>query len=242
VRSAVVLASLSGVPQRRKRFLLVGSKVGNFRFPGEVTQHADSGLFEGVDTFEMLSPDFFIQNPEDGKELWTFDDATSDLPSLEAGERNESYRSSALNSLQKYFRKGAKTPLDHFAVGHKPYFLEMMSYIPEGRSALDPEVSKTIPKKIRPTSGFKNSYQRILGNAPSPTITRNFTTPSSANCIHPHQNRALSIREGARCQSFPDWFDFLGTTDEKRLQIGNAVPPLLGKAIGEAILRALDGN
>jgi DNA (cytosine-5)-methyltransferase 1 len=242
VRSAVVLASLSGVPQRRKRFLLVGSKVGNFRFPGEVIQHADSGLFEGVDTFEMLGPDFIMQNPEDGKELWTFDDATSDLPSLEAGERNESYRSVALNSLQKYFRKGAKTPLDHFAVGHKPYFLEMMSYIPEGRSALDPEVSKTIPKKIRPTSGFKNSYQRILGNAPSPTITRNFTTPSSANCIHPHQNRALSIREGARCQSFPDWFDFLGTTDEKRLQIGNAVPPLLGKAIGEAILRALDGN
>jgi DNA (cytosine-5)-methyltransferase 1 len=73
----------------------------------------------------------------------------------------------------------------------------------------------------------------------SPTITRNFTTPSSANCIHPSQDRALSIREGARCQSFPDWFVFLGTTDEKRLQIGNAVPPLLGKAIGESILAAL---
>jgi DNA (cytosine-5)-methyltransferase 1 len=49
----------------------------------------------------------------------------------------------------------------------------------------------------------------------------------------------LSIREGARCQSFPDWFDFLGTIDEKRLQIGNAVPPLLGKAIGDSILSAI---
>jgi DNA (cytosine-5)-methyltransferase 1 len=115
----------------------------------------------------------------------------------------------------------------------------MLSYIPQGKSGLDPDVQKHMPKKLRPTSGFKNSYQRIIGDAPSPTITRNFTTPSSANCIHPSQDRALSIREGARCQSFPDWFVFLGTTDEKRLQIGNAVPPLLGKAIGESILAAL---
>ena len=242
VRSAVVLASLSGVPQRRKRFLLVGSKSGNFVFPGEKRQIADPGLFKGTQSFELAGPDFIHQSPDDGEETWTFDDATSDLPSLKAGERNESYKKSPQNELQKYFRDGAKLPLDHFAVGHKPYFLEMMSYIPEGRSALDPEISKTIPKKIRPTSGFKNSYQRILGNAPSPTITRNFTTPSSANCIHPHQDRALSIREGARCQSFPDWFNFLGSVEEKRLQIGNAVPPLLGKAIGESILRALDGN
>jgi DNA (cytosine-5)-methyltransferase 1 len=49
----------------------------------------------------------------------------------------------------------------------------------------------------------------------------------------------LSIREGARCQSFPDWFYFLGSTDEKRLQIGNAVPPLLGKAIGVSILNSI---
>jgi DNA (cytosine-5)-methyltransferase 1 len=114
-----------------------------------------------------------------------------------------------------------------------------MSYIPQGRSALDPEIQAQIPEALRPTSGFKNSYQRIVADAPSPTITRNFTTPSSANCIHPHQDRALSIREGARCQTFPDWFDFLGTTDEKRLQIGNAVPPLLGKALGESLLESL---
>jgi DNA (cytosine-5)-methyltransferase 1 len=140
-----------------------------------------------------------------------------------------------LNSLQEYFRKGSEIPLDHFAVGHREYFIEMLSYIPQGKSALDPDVQKLMPKSLRPTSGFKNSYQRIVGDAPSPTITRNFTTPSSANCIHPKQDRALSIREGARCQSFPDWFYFLGTTDEKRLQIGNAVPTLLSQALKESI-------
>lgn len=237
VRSAIVLASLSGVPQRRKRFLLVGSKVGTFKFPGELELPNDENLF---DSNEFSLERFFIQKPEDGKEKWTFNDATSDLPSLKAGEKLEKYKSAPKNDLQKYFREGSEKPLDHFAVGHRDYFIELLSYIPQGKSALDPEVQKLIPKKLRPTSGFKNSYQRIIGDAPSPTITRNFTTPSSANCIHPSQDRALSIREGARCQSFPDWFYFLGTTDEKRLQIGNAVPPLLGKAIGESILNAID--
>jgi DNA (cytosine-5)-methyltransferase 1 len=50
----------------------------------------------------------------------------------------------------------------------------------------------------------------------------------------------LSLREGARCQSFPDSFRFHGTHSEKRLQIGNAVPPLLGKALGDALLESLE--
>jgi len=236
VRSAIVLASLSGVPQRRKRFLLVGSKVGVFKFPGETNLPSDENLF---DSNELALEKFFVQKSDDGTEQWTFNDATSDLPKLKAGEKLEKYKSDPKNELQRFFREGSEKPLDHFAVGHREYFIEMLSYIPQGKSALDPEVQKTMPKKLRPTSGFKNSYQRIVGDAPSPTITRNFTTPSSANCIHPSQDRALSIREGARCQSFPDWFYFLGTTDEKRLQIGNAVPPLLGRAIGISILNAL---
>ena len=242
VRSAIVLASLSGVPQRRKRFLLVGSKVGPFQFPGEAELPSEGNLFNSDGIDELALERFFIQRPEDGIEAWTFNDATSDLPALRAGQRLEKYKSPAKNALQEYFRKGSETPIDHFAVGHREYFIEMLSYIPQGKSALDPEVQNTMPKSLRPTSGFKNSYQRIIGDAPSPTITRNFTTPSSANCIHPDQDRALSIREGARCQSFPDWFYFLGTTDEKRLQIGNAVPPLLGKAIGESILNAVGAS
>lgn len=240
VRSAVVLASLSGVPQRRKRFLLVGSKVGTFRFPGENYAEKDSSLFEFDEDINLEK--FFVQKPEDGLEQWTFQDATSDLPPLKAGQKIEKYVSPPLNSLQKYFREKSDTPLDHYASSHRDYFLELLSYIPQGKSALDPEVQLTIPKNLRPKTGFKNSYQRLVLNEPSPTITRNFTTPSSANCIHPLQDRALSIREGARCQSFPDWFTFLGSNDDKRLQIGNAVPPLLAKSIGESILQTFANN
>ena len=240
VRSAIVLASLSGVPQRRRRFLLVGSKVGPFKFPGEIDFPSEDSLFDSDKFNDLALEKFFVQRPEDGFEKWTFNDATSDLPKLEAGQRVEKYTSPAKNELQAYFRDGSDTPIDHFAVGHREYFIKMLSYIPQGKSALDPEVQEKMPQNLRPKSGFKNSYQRIIGDAPSPTITRNFTTPSSANCIHPSQDRALSIREGARCQSFPDWFHFLGSVDEKRLQIGNAVPPLLGKAIGQSILSAIE--
>jgi DNA (cytosine-5)-methyltransferase 1 len=231
VRAAIVQASIVGVPQRRRRFILVGVKSGMFTFPGE-----SSGGLSRNDTDAGLDADLTFR---DGVEKWSFDDAVSDLVSLEAGETKNSYKSRPKNELQRFLRNGASAPTDHTAVGHRPDFVKMMSYIPEGRSAIDPEINQTIPENIRPKSGYPNSYMRIKRNKPAPTITRNFTTPSSANCIHPSQNRALSIREGARCQSFPDTFEFLGSTEEKRLQIGNAVPPLLGKALGDELLLTL---
>lgn len=230
VRAGVVQASIVGVPQRRRRFMLVGLREGFFRFPGENVNTPIDIPSEGLDV---------DLNFRDGKELWSFDDATSDLPSLAAGEEDNRYSSSAKNTLQEFLRAGAERPSDHKAVGHKPDFIKMMSYIPQGKSAMDPDIASLIPETIRPKKGFPNSYARLKGNKPAPTITRNFTTPSSANCIHPHQDRAMSLREGARCQTFPDWFAFLGSTEDKRLQIGNAVPPLLGKAIGENLLAAL---
>jgi DNA (cytosine-5)-methyltransferase 1 len=122
---------------------------------------------------------------------------------------------------------------------HKPGFIKMMGYIPQGKSALDPDINRQIPEEIRPGKGFPNSYSRIRADVPSPTITRNFTTPSSANCIHPFSDRALSFREGARLQTFPDHFRFTGTKDQVRLQIGNAVPPKLGAYLGSLLAEEL---
>ncbi len=233
VSAGIVLSSLHGVPQRRRRFILVGTRARAFQFP------LQSGIQKN--DLNLISEANLLvdQKPTDGVEQWTFDDATSDLPLLLAGERNDSYATDPSNDLQRWFRVGSEHPTDHVAVGHKASFVELMSYIPEGKSALDPAVSATIPEHLRPTSGYPNSYARIVGDKPSPTITRNFTTPSSANCIHPHQNRALSLREGARCQSFPDRYQFTGSVDDKRLQIGNAVPPLLARALGDALLEAI---
>ena len=94
----------------------------------------------------------------------------------------------------------------------------------------------------RLTSGYRNTYGRLVANRPSTTITNNMCTPSGLRCIHYAQNRALSPREGARIQSFPDWFKFFGTRTDITKQIGNAVPPLLAIAMARKIHLTLGEN
>lgn len=226
VHPGVLLASRFGVPQRRRRFILVGERTGKFVFPQSRDFDSSAGSPLEVD-----------QRRDDGFQVISFDDATSDLPKLLAGQHKEKYTKEPKNPYQKWARESAVTLNDHMAPRHSDDFVRLMSYIPQGASAFSPEVFESIPKALRPGTGFTNSYARILGNQPSPTITRNFTTPSSANCIHPHFDRALSLREGARCQSFPDDYIFEGSTSDRRLQIGNAVPPLLAKAVAESLLK-----
>ena len=97
-------------------------------------------------------------------------------------------------------------------------------------------------KNIRPKSGYSNTYAKMWWHAPAPTITRNFATPSSSRCIHPIDSRALTIREGARLQSFPDDYIFFGNDGDKKLQIGNAVPPLLSIALAKSISNYFTGE
>lgn len=231
VRTAIVQASIVGVPQRRRRFIMIGTPPGvDIVFPGE---------FDGATPPKISALDVDLTY-RDGQESWTLWDAISDLAQINAGQKSSEYKSGPQNALQSFLRGTNESISLHAAVNHKPSFIEMMSYIPQGKSALDPEISERIPEAIRPKSGYPNSYSRLKPDQPAPTITRNFTTPSSANCIHPYQDRALSFREGARCQTFPDSYEFFGTPEEVRLQIGNAVPPLLAKALGEAILHAIE--
>ena len=76
----------------------------------------------------------------------------------------------------------------------------------------------------------------------SVTITTRFDTPSSGRFTHPFLNRAITVREAARIQSFPDTFVFHGNKTSQMKQVGNAVPPLLAKAIAEVILEDITKN
>jgi DNA (cytosine-5)-methyltransferase 1 len=87
------------------------------------------------------------------------------------------------------------------------------------------------------TSGFSTCYSRLEPDLPSVTITVNFVHPASNKCIHPLQDRALTPREGARLQGFPDSFKFIGSRAQVVKQIGNAVPPLIGRVIAESLAR-----
>ena len=81
----------------------------------------------------------------------------------------------------------------------------------------------------------------MIESQPCTTITNNLSTPSGLRCIHYDQNRALTPREGARIQSFPDWFVFSGEKANITAQVGNAVPPLLAMALAKKIDSALKG-
>ena len=86
---------------------------------------------------------------------------------------------------------------------------------------------------MEPSDG---AYKRLDENQVSVTID---TGNNHSNYFHPLYNRLPTIREAARLQSFPDEFEFIGSRSDQYRQVGNAVPPLLAKAIAEEILRKI---
>jgi DNA (cytosine-5)-methyltransferase 1 len=92
-------------------------------------------------------------------------------------------------------------------------------------------------KELRENRFRQTKYQRLDRKKPSPTIMTH-----RHNYFHPTENRYLTQREAAALQSFPNDFQFFGPLSAQWRQIGNAVPPLLGKAIGSAILEMHAGS
>lgn len=200
-----------GVPQQRERVILVGFlNNNNFEYPSPT--HG-----------EGLTP------------YLTLKDALGDLPVIDSGQTNNEYATQANNDFLKFVRINGTTVLDeHSSPKNGEHLIKIMQTLKDGQSKDD------LPEEIRPKSGYGNTYAKLWWNRPSTTITRNFACPSSSRCIHPRDSRAMSIREGARLQSFPDNYKFYGSDAMKRLEIGNAVPPLLSIEIAKAMLKALD--
>ena len=98
---------------------------------------------------------------------------------------------------------------------------------------------KVLSEDLQPNTNFNNTYGRLDPDKPSFTIHTRFDTPSTGELYHPYENRALTVREGARIQSFKDEFIIFGNKGSQFRQIGNAVPPQLAKAIGDHILNKL---
>ena len=212
VESPVLNAVDYGVPETRKRVIITGTLLGrSFNYP---------------DPTHFKSESLFTKN-----KYLTLKDAISDLPFIKSGTESNEYFSPPQNLYQKLMRINAPEKLnDHNSSNHNQNLIALMDELPDGGSPRD------VHESLRPKSGFGNTYCRLWWEKPSPTITRNLGTPSSSRCIHPKVPRALTTREGARIQSFPDDFQFYGSRSARNLQIGNAVPPLLSKVLAEAIL------
>ena len=170
----------------------------------------------------------------------TVKQAIDDLPPVYGNKPVSSYQESspATNEYQSLMRGQNKQLTGHFSslYGEKMQTIINNVVQGEGKNYINSLVDKGIlDKKYRLTSGYKNTYGRLIENLPCTTITNNMSTPSGLRCIHYRENRALTPREGARIQSFPDWFQFSGCKENITTQIGNAVPPLLAMKIAEEL-------
>jgi DNA-cytosine methyltransferase len=167
----------------------------------------------------------------------TVRDAISDLSYLESGqgENETGYSTKPQSDYQKKMRMNSKKLYNHKATNHNQVALDKLKLIPEQGNKND------LPKELHGNQKFKTTWGRLKWDEQSPTIDTRFDTPSNGTNSHPVLHRSITPREAARIQSFPDDFVFIGRKTEICKQIGNAVPPLLARAIGKAILGSVDG-
>lgn len=207
--TALLDASDFGVPQKRKRFFIVGHKKQS-----------------GGKKFDFGS----LQK----QPLVTVGEAIADLPELENGQMLDKafYRSKAESNYAKLMRGRLRKALQNYVTESKPHIIERYRHIKQGenwKAALDKGLLDTYSSTKYTHSGI---YRRLPDNEPSVTIA-NYR---KSMLIHPWEDRGLSLREAARLQSFPDNFIFEGPHSYQQQQVGNAVPPLLAKAIFEKII------
>lgn len=219
VEQRILKAEEYGVPQERRRIVFIGNRLGlPIAYPEKT--HGP-GLLPYV----------------------TVNDALGDLPTLENGEDRGAipYACPAFSDYQKELRGHSVRVHNHSATKLSQMNMQRMQHIPVGGSWRD------IPFELLP-AGMKKAkrsdhtkrYGRLRPEGLSSTILTKCDVHWGAY-IHPTQNRSLTVREAARLQSFPDWFVFKGSRTEQFVQVGNAVPPLLGRKIALAIMGVAEG-
>jgi DNA (cytosine-5)-methyltransferase 1 len=224
----VLNAASFGLPQYRERVVVVGTLAKrDFCWPNP-THDIKYRSMAGRRARLLLPQPLFTGTLEQPVSTM---DAIGDLPKIDAGESAVQYaEGNPMTPFQKRARSGESVLTLHEATAHSERMLRIIRLAGRNRSAL--------PKGMT-TSGFSSCYSRLDADEPSTTLTVNFVHPSSNRCIHPHQDRALTPREGARIQGFPDNFQFAGSRPQIVKQIGNAVPPILGEALANAVAEYL---
>ena len=203
-----------GVPQTRRRVFFVGSRDGqSVVWPTQTHGHS--------------------------LPLVTVSDAISDLPPLVLGGGSECmrYTRKPRSDYQRMLREGSECVWNHVAPRLAPVNEERMTHIPPGGSWRDLPIRLLPPgmKRARRSDHTKR-YGRMHPDGLSCTILTKCDLHWGAY-IHPNQDRTITVREAARLQSFPDWFQFIGNRVDQYKQVGNAVPVLVAQAVGEAVLR-----
>lgn len=156
----------------------------------------------------------------DGGKIW--------FPESLYEEKNYRTIASAISKLPALASGEESAIPNHIAMKHSSQMLHKMSFVKDGGDRND------IPEDIRPQKGDVRKYIRYAKNKPSVCITGDMR-----KVFHYEQNRALTVRELARIQSFPDDFIFEGNSISQQQQVGNSVPPLLAESLADAVKEML---
>ena len=212
-----MIAAEFGVPQNRERVVIIGVR-------------KDLNLKWVYPKGDCLEPRSIFH-------------AISDLPPVGEGQTVSEYTLAPMNDYQRLMRGDCQEITEHFCGCYGDKIRTLIENVAEGEGKNDFNAkveAGLIDRNYYLTSGYGNTYGRLERNKPSTTITNNLATPSGLRCIHYEQNRALTPREGARIQSFPDWYHFAGNRTDVARQVGNAVPPLMAIAFANQILATLN--
>lgn len=202
VRSRTLDAQHYGVPQRRRRFIIIGERSDGaeesaFEWPAPVNSQTRT-------VRDVIAK--FPAPPEDGTNH-------PDIPNHRADRLSE------LNKRRLRALQGG-----------------------QARTDLPDELLADCHRNSADIVGHRNVYGRMGWDEVAPTITARFDSFTRGKFGHPDQVRTISLREGAALQTFPDDYEFVGSKVEVARQIGNAVPPLLGKALGRSVITALEND
>ena len=235
VKEVKVLNSVNyGVPQNRRRMILVGYLKGmDFKYP-EITHWYKQGKFN-------INPNDTEIDIEKLEKHVTVKSAISDLPKITDNWRVTEVEYSkhiGLDSYQKLMRKSnGKTVKNNICRLTNERAKIVFSHMQQGCIYMDlpPDIRKILPFR---EDIFKDRLKRLVENNPSWTVLAHIGMDGYMY-IHPTEDRTLSVREAARIQSFPDDFEFVGNQQETYVQVGNAVPPLMAEAIAKCIYESL---
>ena len=231
-------AAYYGIPQTRWRTIIIGLRGRNLPacvFPEPIFHAPMRPNFTVTFAGQSLLK---IPAPETDSYFITVREAISDLPPLSNGERGEKikqYLHDPSSDYQRRARIGSAGVANHEAPRLSEINMRRLAYIKQGGNWTD------IPHELLPKGmqrARKSDHTKRYGRTRPDGLASTILTkcdPHWGAYFHYEQDRIFTVREAARIQSFPDRFIFTGTLAQQFAQVGNAVPPLLAKAIGLAI-------
>lgn len=241
----ILYAPHFGVPQTRWRTIVLGSRTATVDQLSAVFPRPRHQAPARVN-FTSSHRDRKLTSPVSLDDLpahITIEDAIGDLPSLSNGQHltdGSPYDRPPANEYQRALREGSAGISNHRAAGLSSINLARLAHIPPGGNWTD------IPHDLLPKgmqrarrSDHTKRYGRGLPNGLASTILTK-CDPHWGAYFHYAQDRTYSVREAARIQSFPDTYIFTGSLSDQFAQVGNAVPPLMARVLGESLNQLLD--